>query len=365
MTKRTTHLRIAPQPDQPGLSKAQRSFNSLIKKIAVSRETLALWQSTMAVYRQKVASDYTPLIEKYRQLQAELVHSLDKALDRKGLMATERRYVQSVICDIAEQLVIDTGDAALKAIYNKHSDTDFDAEESAALDSVKASLEKMFDVEFEDDDDGTSPEEIIAKLRDQAAEEDARFEEAEKNRTQRKKTAKQLAREEKAKIEADKTSLSIREVYRKLVSALHPDREPDADERARKTALIQRANEAYEKKDLLRLLELQLELEQIDGKTIAGMSEDRIKRFNRILEDQWREVELENAEYETSMQELLGVPLFQPLPTAAVMPRLLRDIAALRRDIKQLEYEIPDTRNVAALKAWIKAWRRRDKEFRD
>ena len=64
-------------------------------------------------------------------------------------------------------------------------------------------------------------------------------------RSRLKKTAKQRARDEKLKIEADETSLSIREVYRKLVSALHPDREPDPQERARKTALMQRVNQAY------------------------------------------------------------------------------------------------------------------------
>ena len=50
-------------------------------------------------------------------------------------------------------------------------------------------------------------------------------------------------------------SQSVRDVYRKLVSALHPDREADGAERERKTALMQRANQAYERNDLLELLD--------------------------------------------------------------------------------------------------------------
>lgn len=58
----------------------------------------------------------------------------------------------------------------------------------------------------------------------------------------RKKTAKQLARDAQREAEEKQMSQSIREVYRKLASALHPDREPDPVERQRKTELMQRAN---------------------------------------------------------------------------------------------------------------------------
>ena len=50
-------------------------------------------------------------------------------------------------------------------------------------------------------------------------------------------------------------SQSIREVYRKLAGALHPDRESDPQERERKTALMQRVNQAYAKNNLLQLLD--------------------------------------------------------------------------------------------------------------
>ena len=58
---------------------------------------------------------------------------------------------------------------------------------------------------------------------------------------------------------------AVREIFRKLASALHPDRETDPGERARKTALMQRANVAYAANDLLGLLELQFEVDQIDA----------------------------------------------------------------------------------------------------
>ena len=368
MTPPIKPIRIAPQPKQPNLSKGQRTFNTLVRKIESSRQTLVQWQDVMLTYQQKVASDHAPLVKTYRELQAAMVHGLDQALDRtgfrKGLSKTERRVVEEIICRLAEPLVVDTGDEALKEIYNKHSDIDFDTEEAAAVDSMKAVVEKLFDVDLEDADGLNSPDEIMAQLHDQMEREHLRRMEADEKRSQRKKTAKQLAREEKLKAEADQTSLSIREVYRKLVSALHPDREPDLEERTRKTVLMQRVNQAYAKKDLLQLLELQLELEHIDAHTIAGLPEDRIRHFNKILQDQLSGLEQEIAHLEAPLREQFNLPPYPfppPLLPNTVMPRLMRDIAELRRHVRQMQKELLVPNDLATFKAWIKVRRREAK----
>lgn len=43
----------------------------------------------------------------------------------------------------------------------------------------------------------------------------------------------------------------LRNVFRQLASAVHPDRESDPDERDRKTALMSEANAAYANLDAL------------------------------------------------------------------------------------------------------------------
>ena len=361
MTQPNTQIRIATQPGQPNLSKGQKTFNSLIKKIETSRRALAHWLATVLAYQLKVASDYAPLVQTFKQLKVNMVHRLDQALDRGGLTKSEHKFVQKLICQVAEQLIADTADDALKQIYNKHSETDFDAEGAAAVDRMKATMESMFGVDLGDAADLNSPEALLAQFEEQMEKEHLQQLKEQAWRSNRKKTARQLAREEKIKAEEAQTSLSIREVYRKLVSALHPDREPDPQERTRKTTLMQRVNQAYEKKDLLQLLELQLELEQINAHTIAGLSEQRLKHFNKILEDQWAELEQEIAHLEMPLREQLNLPPYQRLMPEAVMPHLLRDIAELRRHIKQIQKEILVPNNPAAFKVWIRAHRRETK----
>ena len=106
--------------------------------------------------------------------------------------------------------------------------------------------------------------------------------EAEARRAKRKKTAKQQAKEEQMQAEAAHLKKSIQEIYRKLATALHPDRETDPAERERKTALMQKVNVAYGNKDLLQLLELQLQVEQIDQAHVNNIAEDRLKHYNKI-----------------------------------------------------------------------------------
>lgn len=361
MTKRATPIQIALQTDQPTLSRGQKTFNTLVKKIDASRKALAQWQSVADSYHQKVASDFAPLLQTYRSLQTAMVHGLDQALDQKGLTKTERQVVQDVICGMVEPLAAETGDAALKAIYNKHSGGDYDAEEAQAAGGVREAMEQIFGIDLGDADPLASPEDVMAQVHEHMENMQRQGAEEQDRPSRRKKTAKQVAREAAAKAEADQTSLSIREVYRKLASALHPDREPDLEERARKTTLMQRVNQAYDKKDLLKLLELQLELEHIDAQHIANLSEERLKHFNKILKEQLAELEQEIVYVEGPLCAQFDLPPFQRLAPSQVIPMLSRDIAALRRDIRQLEKELAVPQDLAAFKSWIKARRREAK----
>ncbi|AJZ59188.1 dnaJ domain protein [Paraburkholderia fungorum] len=141
---------------------------------------------------------------------------------------------------------------------------------------MKSALEAMLGVELGDDVDMSSPGDVLQRAHaqmEQLQAQDALENQArEARRAKQKKTPRQLAAETREQVEQAELSLSIREVYRKLASALHPDRETDPQERERKTTLMQRANQAYSKNSLLQLLELQLELEHIDQSAINSMN---------------------------------------------------------------------------------------------
>ena len=363
MTRQTTSVRIAAQTDQPNLSKGQKAFNTLVKKIEASRQELGLWQIALEAYQQKVAAECVPLQKSFAALRVEFLHALDRALDRHKLTRAEREFVQGIICQVAHRLLMQEGDEALKALYNKHGDCDFDAEEAAAAQELKSRMKAMFGAGpgSDDFDAAASPQDLLEKIEARMAQNharnQARRQEAADQPSPETRTPKQQARAEKARRDAETTSLSIREVYRKLASALHPDREPDAGERSRKTALMQRVNQAYAGKDLLQLLELQLELEHIDAKAIAGLSEDRLKHFNKILKDQLAKLEQEMLQYVLPLRAGLHLPQYVVLSPENVVPCLQSGIADLKREVKRMKLEMQVTQQLATFKAWIKASR--------
>lgn len=361
MSGQTSSVLIAAQTDQPNLTKGQKTFNTLVKKIEASRQELGLWQIAFEAYQQKIAAECLPLQKSFVALRVEFLHVLDRALDRHKLTRAEREFVQTVITGVAHSLLMQDGDEALKTLYNKHGDGDFDAEQAAAAQELKSRMKAVFGaVDGGDDfDSAASPQDLLEKVearmaQDQAKNQARHQKEADQPGPQTK-TPKQQARADKARLEAETTSLSIREVYRKLASALHPDREPDAAERTIKTALMQRVNHAYASKDLLQLLELQLELEHIDAKAIAGLSEDRLKHFNKILKDQLARLEQEMLQYVLPLRAALNLPDYVVLSPDSVLPCLQRDIADMKREVKRMKLEMQVTVQLATFKAWIKA----------
>lgn len=172
---------------------------------------------------------------------------------------------------------------------------------------------------------------------------------------------KREAKESQQQAEEQQTSQSIRELYRKLVSALHPDREPDPQERERKTLLMQRINQAYDKKNLLLLLELQLELEHIDQTTINNITSSRLKHYNKILKEQHGELEQEICITVDMFKSQFGISPFERLTPSTIMRNLAAEIAGIQQAIRELKSDLLAFQDIKKLKAWIKGMRRRQK----
>jgi len=341
------NLNIAAGGSQQ-LSKTQKTFNTLIKQIEKRRAEIAAWEAVAPRYQQKYASDLLPLFETSTNLQVAMVHRLDQASTQNGLTKTERRTIAGLISELAGALLTERDDAELKAIYNKHSRSDYDREEAAAAEQMKFEFEDMFGFELDDD---SSPEDFLKRAQAQyEADQRAR----EERLAKRKKSAKQLAREAQQQAEAKQISQSIREVYRKLASAVHPDRETDAHERDRKTALMQRANQAYESNNLLQLLELQLELEHIDQTAINNIGEERLKHYNKILKGQLVELDQQVLHAEGRFRAQFGISPFAGVSASTIMRDLASDIADLRRAIRELKKDLLALEDLKRLKSWLR-----------
>lgn len=353
-------ISIAPDQhaqDAPALSKEQRAFNALIKQIENRRKRLADWEAATTQFQTRYAGEFLPLKRNSIDLEIRLVRSLDQAYEQEGLTKPERRRISATIVDLAGGLVDE--DASLKAIYNKYSGTDFDREAAAQAAEMKSRLEAALGVDLGGDADVHSTEDLLQRARAHIAQRSekkaALAAKREARRAARKKSPKQLAAEASEQEEQAQVSLSIREVYRKLASALHPDRETDPQERDRKTGLMQRVNEAYAKNNLLQLLELQLELDHIDQRSINGISETRLTHYNQILKDQVRELDRQIHRAELGFRHTYGYQRFGALSPDAVLHHLAAEIDALHERIRSLEDNLAAFDDIKRLRRLLKS----------
>ena len=335
-------VHIVSQNQQSTLSKSQKLFNNLIKKIDAERKRLVAWQTMIPLYHQKHASEFAPLTQTFNELRAELVRLFDKASAEKLFNKNDKAKLKDMISTIAAELIVENDDEDLKRIYNKHSGGDIDAEINEEKSAMKAMMQDILGVDLGDDFDFGSPESMMAhvseKMRQKLEDEEQVRQDYQKRNVKRKRSAKTLAREAKQEAEAQNISQSIREVYRKLASALHPDKEQDALERDRKTALMQRVNIAYNNKDLLKLLELQLEVEQIDQAAIDTITEERLKYYNKILAEQSKELRMEVS----AVSDFFRIR-FNIAPDVSLSPETA--IRSLEDDIKNIKEGISDLKN--------------------
>jgi hypothetical protein len=357
---RTDTLQISREQSGAVLTPAQKRFNSLIRQIAQTRQTLAAWQEAAPAYRHAQAEVLLPLQAELMAGQRQWVFALDALLDQRSWTKAERETLGELICDAAGELLEARGDdAELKALFDKHAEIDFDSERREVMLAFKDLTEAVTGLDLGDEQEIATEEDLFARMQQRLQDREA-AEEAERaaQSVRRRKSAAQQRRE----AEAQQATQSVREIYRKLASALHPDRETDARQRDEKTALMQRVNQAYAANDLLALLELQLQIEQIDAGHIANASADRLKHYNKVLAEQLAELkaEVDRVEMEFCLE-------FGLQPDRGLNPRRLGELLEQtsrqwRAELNEQQREMRMLGDVAATRRWLKCQRQRLRE---
>ena len=361
MTKDTNKVvHIKPKAQAKTLSAAQKQFNSLSKKIDGQKKLLMEWKATVPAYLQKVGQEYEPLVDTYNQHRLKWIQLLDKFHDQPLFKKTDKAKIKHLIIEVCEDLLDEMDTDEVKTVFNKYGDEDFDTlkqEADAAMgEMMKGIAKNMFNVDLGDDVDVSSPEKFQAYLQEKLLEQ-SENQAQEQSAPFVKKTKKQLAKEARQQEEEALASKSVQEVYRKLVAVLHPDREPDEAERERKTELMQRVNTAYGKKDLLKLLELQLEIEQIDVTHLSQMADSRLKHFNKILKDQLSELDQEIFQIEETFKLQLQLPFYNRLSPKQLLSFIEEDMRQVNAQIADIKKDLTFFDNAASFRAWLKTYK--------
>jgi len=348
-------LQISARTPGSTLTPEQKRFNTLVRQIERARQTVTAWQENLPRFHQTYVQVVLPLQNSYVTARREWAFTLDTLLDQPSWTRTERATLRELICDTAGELLdIDEDDAELKALFDKYSAVDFDTDKQQDLQLKKEMTEMFTGLDLGDSADIRSDDDLFRRMSERMVEAATANEAKRASRAERRR---KTAAEQRRETEAQLATQSIREIYRKLASALHPDREPDPARREAKNAMMQRINKAYEADDLLTLLETQLEIEQVDTRQIAGASAQRLNHYNKILAEQ-----LANLKAEVERTEYGFRAEFAVEPGNPVNPRELNKLIdgrarVLHAELAQHQRNARIAGDRIAMKRWLKSRR--------
>ena len=329
-----------PSPD---LDSARSVFDKLQQRIAKHQQLLADWRAAIEAYEQRYLREVLPLLSEYRALHVALLERLDHAATGgMRLGRTDASILHQLIVDMASGLLPGETDAAqrarLMAWRQKYAD------ETDAHDAPAAGIRAV------DEDD---PEALLRRLDAEQAQAAA---ERERQRGEHRREAKK--RRQQRQPEAVEASQSLRAVYRQLVSTLHPDRESDPVERLRKTALMQRVNEAYAAERLADLLALQQEAAAFDARHADQLPEARLAGYIRLLTQQLAKLQQELRAQEADFKHRHHLNPHGKLKPATLADHLRVEQATLHHSIRELQREQRRLNDPDHFKQWLRAQRR-------
>jgi hypothetical protein len=334
-----------------GLTPAQRKFNQLIERLTQQRQELDRWREFRRSHTEQIAAHYEPAVARLREKQVAMLRFLDRTLDGKALNGRERTKVRAMLDELLTPLLAESRDPDLVRIHDKYAPQCFGDEQQEKMDFMRALASDGFGIDVDAYPGSDSPDELADWLDEQVA-----SRRREPPVRARKKSAKAQAREALREQAARGATRAVREVFRKLVSELHPDRETDPAEQARKTELMQRVNRAYEADDLLALFELQLSIEQINAATLAGLATERLHAYIHVLEEQSQRLREELAELVAPFAAAVQGASARKLTPATVQRALEDDIRGVNTLARRLAADLERFRDVAVFKRELRAF---------
>lgn len=335
----------------PGLNAQQRAFNKLSLDIEAERARLLEWQSYRLSFSETMAQRMEPAQAKLRACNRKFVILADQAVidsqakGAKRLSKKRKTILQDIIVTLIEGMEPAEGElenAELDAIYERHTGVSAEERREFEMANVEDFLVEEFGLDMRQGEKPESIDELLRQARekiDQAEQQKANNRESRRAERHEKTGKISPAAEQKAKAARDMKQ-TVREIYRKLASDLHPDREADPAERARKTELMQRINAAYESNNLLDLLNLQMEVAQISEFMLAAISSERLKNFIKVLQEQLKTLKGEVRDIAQGFAAMFDLwPSDVPKNIRAAQEIVEDEIADVLKDIEMVEYD--------------------------
>ena len=347
-------LSVQASPDAP-LSPAQQRYNALLARIEALSAQVARLQAWSDAHRHAHVQALYQTAQQTRALRQSLLVFLHDKLQGDALTAQQQRMARTQVRGLIDQLGprADPQVQALAELYRLDED-ELAQERAEEAQRLREQIEAALGQPIHNPHQYQTPEEMMAAGMRQWQRQQQADEERKAAKRAARKALKKPAAHQRAEVQQADARSAIRTIFRQLASALHPDREPDAQERERKTALMSEVNAAYEKNDLSTLLRLQMQAALSDASGVSRLADDKLAAMGVLLKEQVSALEDDLAQMEFRLTRELCVPVSAQL-SETVMTQALQTLQANQRhEADSLSSDLHRIQNEAELKRWLK-----------
>lgn len=279
-------LKLSVQQDSQNLSPQQKKLNRLIEQIEQQKIQLAAWQKAQAEIQQQARKTLVPIYNELHDILFQQLEQLWNSLQRYDFSKADIAQLDDKIQNLAgilksSQMLSEQQKLKVVQIdqfYQQHTE-----HHQAKKNKKKPTIKSHDPTETYDQ-----------HLNYEQAEVDLDGYEYDTQQYEVEREQHRLNRQKQKREQAQKMAeQSLKTVYLKIASIIHPDREQDEQIKVEKTEMLQQANTAYEQQDLFYLLKLQIQIEQNQSVSKKGLTADQVKFYQLALDAQSQKLQSE------------------------------------------------------------------------
>lgn len=325
-------LKLSVQQDAQNLSPQQKKLNRLIEQIEQQKIQLAAWQKAQTEIQQQARKTLVPIYSElydilFQQLE-QLWNSLQLYEFSKADIAQLDDKIQNLAAILKSSQVL-SEQKKLKVtqidnFYKQHAE-----HHQAKKNKKKATIESHDLTETYDQ-----------HLNYDQADVDLDGYEYDTHQHEVEREQHRLNRQKQKREQAQKMAeQSLKTVYLKIASIIHPDREQDEQLKVEKNEMLQQVNEAYAQQDLFYLLKLQIQVELNRGIAQKGLSNEQVKFYKLALDAQKQQLDaqideiIELLNWTKQAKSKVKKPS-NPIQIADLYKKLEADCAELKQQVK-------------------------------
>ena len=346
-----TALRVQP-PGAAPLSKAAQAYNLQLRRVDTLRAQLAELDALDQRQRTERQRLLAPLQQRLNVARRAWVQRLDGCLGGDELGPRHRSAAVRSLCEHARALA-EAGEADMVALHDRHSRETLAQQRRAAAQALRQQLEEALGVPLQGVADDADPQTLWQAAAQQW--QDGR--EAVREKKQARAEARQARRpgavaQQLAELHVD-ADTRLRRLFRQLASALHPDRETDEVARLHKTALMSEANAAYERKDLVTLMQIQQRAALVPTEVLSATSDEALAALTLLLKQQVAALERERAARQRDLALAHRLPEGVSANADSLQAHLHAQVQALEARVADMETALAQAADLAGLRRWL------------